>query len=230
MTDLVRAQGRRLRAAGFAVAAAACAALAAAAAGSGGEAELHYGPLREVVVSSEALPAGRVLDRKAVDEALALRRVPESFVPPGSLTLPAEALGRVPAVSLPAGSYLLASQLRSDTPSRPHEARLSGRRTAVEVTVQGGAALTAYVGSPVAVVVTTEPRAAGPGRTYVAAPAVKLLDLRATSADTGAADVLGRSASEPWIATLAVSRHQALRLIQAESFARSIRLIGEGGG
>jgi hypothetical protein len=58
----------------------------------------------------------------------------------------------------------------------------------------------------------------------VAAPAVELLDLRAADEATGA-DIAPGPASDTWIATLALTRGQALRLIQAESFARSIRLI-----
>jgi hypothetical protein len=39
-------------------------------------------------------------------------------------------------------------------------------------------------------------------------------------------DVLAGPAGEAWVATLALTREQALRLIHAESFARSVRLIG----
>ena len=39
-------------------------------------------------------------------------------------------------------------------------------------------------------------------------------------------DVLAGPESEAWIATLALTRSQALRLIHAQSFARDVRLIG----
>ena len=45
--------------------------------------------------------------------ALAVRRIPERFVPPAPSASPAEALGLAPRAALPAGSYLLAAQLRS---------------------------------------------------------------------------------------------------------------------
>jgi hypothetical protein len=95
----------------------------------------------------------------------------------------------------------------------------------VEITVTGAGALGAAT-RRVDVVVTTE---AGPGggagRTYVAARAVDLLDLRPAGGD-GATDTLPGPSLDSWTATLALTRGEALRLIQAESFARSLRLIG----
>ena len=73
--------------------------------------------------------------------------------------------------------------------------------------------------------VTTEPGPTAAGRTYVAARGVGLLDLRAAGAGSGG-DVLAGPESEAWIATLALTRSQALRLIHAQSFARDVRLIG----
>jgi hypothetical protein len=70
------------------------------------------------------------------------------------------------------------------------------------------------------VVVTAEPTAAGPGRTYIAATAVPLLALRP------AAD--GAPAEGTAEATLALTRRQALRLIGAESFARRLTLLPGG--
>jgi hypothetical protein len=56
----------------------------------------------------------------------------------------------------------------------------------------------------------------------VAAVEVQLLALREGGASN---DALPAPGPESWIATLALSRDQALRLINAESFARSIRLL-----
>jgi hypothetical protein len=75
------------------------------------------------------------------------------------------------------------------------------------------------------VVVTTEAAGLQSGRTYIAAAHVRLLDLRAAAGSTPG-DPVGADIGDAWTATLALTREQALRLIQAESFARSIRLLG----
>ncbi len=62
------------------------------------------------------------------------------------------------------------------------------------------------------------------GRTYVAAEGVELLAL-GQSGDPGAGDGLPGPGPGAWTATLALTRPQALRLIQAENFARQVRLI-----
>lgn len=93
----------------------------------------------------------------------------------------------------------------------------------MEIAVSGAGALEALggppVGSRVDVVVTTEPDGVGDGRTYVAAPGVPLLGLGA-----GGEGVEGETAT----ATLGLTRPQALRLIEAESFARRVTLIPRG--
>jgi hypothetical protein len=75
------------------------------------------------------------------------------------------------------------------------------------------------VGSKVDVAVTTEPSGPGDGRTYVAAAGVLLLGL-----GPGGEGIEGETAT----ATLGLIRWQALRLIQAESFARRVTLIPRG--
>lgn len=214
---------RRARAAGFlALALAAAAGAATLANGYGSRLARGYGPLRKVVVLDAALPAGGRIGRRQL-ESLALRRVPERFVPADALASPPEALGLVPRAALPAGSYLLASQLGS-TPPRPRVSRgLGGGRHPVEINVSGAGALLA-AGVPSAraevdVVVTGEPSGTGPGRTYVAAAAVPLLALRPGD------EVEGTGIAA---ATLGLTRRQALRLIAAESFARAVTLLPEG--
>lgn len=222
---------RRARAAGFASAAAVCAGLAAGASGGGAtDGAAQFGELREVVVAGRALAAHQQLGRELVADALEVRRVPERFVPPGALTSPAQALGHRTVAPVPAGSYLLSSifQLpRADGPSDTPE--LAGGRRPVEITVAGAGALAGSSGGPgrrVDVIVTTEASpGGGAGRTFVAAAAVGLLDLRPAS-DVSGTDVVPGPPSESWIATLALTRAQALRLIHAQSFAREVRLIG----
>jgi hypothetical protein len=218
---------RRARAIGFASAAAICAGLAAGAGGgAAGDVSAQYGELREVVAAVQTLPAGRTLGRAAVGDSLEVRRVPERFLPPDALTSPAQALGRRPVTTIPAGGYLLASQLqaaREDAPATPAE--LPGGRTPVEVAVEGAGPLASARRRRVDIVVTTETGPTGvAGRTFVAAEAVVLLDLRPAGGGATDAELPGPP-GEAWIATLALNRAQALRLIHAQSFARDLRLI-----
>lgn len=213
----------RARALGFGLAALLCAALAAAAAGSYGSASAErYGELREVVVTRTALSRGTKITPAALSKALETRRVPAEFVPVDALSQPAQALGGSPSLALPRGSYLTRSVLASARPPRKRDSASLEGRSPVELTVTGGDALSSLVSgrARVDVVVTTEP-GPGPeaGRTYVAAARVPLLDVRRTRE---AGMVAGQGGS---IATLALRREQALRLIRAESFARSIRLL-----
>jgi Flp pilus assembly protein CpaB len=216
---------RRARAAAFFAVAILAAALAAAlVAGYGSSVARGYGPLRQVVVLSAELRAGRSLGPQEVASSLEVRRVPARFVPPGALAVPREALGLAPRGPLPAGSYLLAAQLRPPGRARPARPGLIGDRRPVEITVSGAAALLATgrprAGARVDVVVTSEPAGPGPGRTYVAAARVPLLALGPGPEGPGP----GGTAA----ATLALTRRQALRLIAAESFARKLTLIPEG--
>lgn len=221
---------RRARAIAFAAAAALCAGLAASATG-GPETDPteQIGELRDVVVATEPLPARQHLRGRVIRRALERRRVPERFVPPDAFSSPAEALGRSPAVPIPAGGYLLGSQLERRGAERERTQRLEKGRRPVEIGVHGAGALGAGPGGTgrrVDVVVTSEPGpGGGAGRTYVAARGVALIELRPAER-SAPDDVLAGPAADAWVATLALSRAQALRLIHAESFARSVRLIG----
>lgn len=216
---------RRSRAVGFLALALVAAALAAGIASSyGGRVARGYGPLRDVVVATGVLRAGRALDPRDAASELEARRVPARFVPAGALRAPAEAIGLAPTADLPAGSYLLAAQLRPPA-SAPRSAGALGRnRQPVEISASGAGALLAADAAEgatrVDVVVTTEPTASGPGRTFVAAAAVPLLSLGPGADGPGP----GGTAA----ATLALTRRQALRLIAAESFARKLTLLVNG--
>jgi hypothetical protein len=100
--------------------------------------------------------------------------------------------------------------------------------------VTGAEALAATGGDPVGsrvdVVVTTEPGpGGGPGRTRVATKRVRLLDLSESGGASGSLDDVPGPGAAGWTATLALNRRQALRLIQAQNFAREVRLIPHGG-
>lgn len=211
---------RRVRAAGFLVAAA----LAAVAAGTvadgyGNRVVRGYGELRPVVVARVDLRGGRKIDPGLAATKLEVRRVPLRFAPPGVLATPAQAVGFETVAAVPAGAYLLAAQLRTPGSSRT-PARLGGGRRPVEIEISGAGALTALgaqpAGTPVDVVITTEPSGAGQGRTFVAAPGVPLLGLAPGGEGVEAGTAM---------ATLGLTRRQALRLIAAQSFARRITAI-----
>ena len=183
-----------------------------------------YGALRPVVIASAQLPAGEVIDPEAVAADLELRRVPLRFVPSGALADPTQALGLEPSATVAAGSYLQASQLRPPRADGGSGGSLGRGRRPVEIAVSGADALLLANGDPIGtkvdVVVTTEPSSSSAGRTYVAAAAVPLLAL-GPGAD---GDAPGGSAA----ATLGLTRLQALRLIDAESFARRITVLPAG--
>jgi Flp pilus assembly protein CpaB len=215
---------RRARAVAFLLLALLAAIVAAAIAnGYGSSIARGYGPLRPVVVLTRVLPPGRPLDPEEVAAALSVRRVPMRFVPPGALASPSDALGLAPVAAMPAGSYLLAAQLRPPRRRERKASALGGGRRPVEISVGGADALLATgmnpQGTKVDVVVTTEPAGSGPGRTYVAAAGVPLLALGPGADGPGPG---GASA-----ATLGLTRHQALQLIAAESFARKLTLLPE---
>ena len=213
----------RIRAGLFAAGALACGLVSAVLAnGATAPPADGLGELRPVVVTAAPLERGATVERREVEGALEERRVPAAFAPPDVLGLPAEALGRRLAVSLPAGSYLTAASLAAGSPRAPGRAGPPRGTTPVEITVTGAGALEASrtdAGAAVDVVVSGEP-GPGPaaGRTRVAAEAVPLLALRKAPAETG----LG---TDRWIATLALRRDQALRLIRADAAAASIRLL-----
>jgi Flp pilus assembly protein CpaB len=215
---------RRARAILFLVLAGVAAALAAAVANSyGSRVAVGYGPLRPVVVATRHLPGGKPLTTSAASNALQVRRVPVRFVPAGALQAPPEAIGLAPSADLSAGSYLVATQLHLPTHEGP-ASLVGSRRRPVEISVSGAEALLSAGVSDrqakVDVVVTTEGAASGRGRTYVAATAVPLLALGPGADGPGP----GGTAS----ATLALTKRQALRLIDAESFARKLTLLPGG--
>jgi Flp pilus assembly protein CpaB len=216
---------RRRRALAFLLAALIAAAAAAAIADSyGASAVRGYGPLRPVVVLDAGIVAGRRIGPREIDSSLAVRRVPERFVPPDALVVPGEALGLVARTVLPAGSYLLGAQLGIGRTRKARTGGLGRGRRPVEIAVSGADALLATgpvrSGVKVDVVVTAEPTGPGPGRTYVAAAGVPLLSLRPGAEGPGP----GTTAA----ATLGLSKPQALRLIAAESFARKVTLLPGG--
>ena len=225
---------RRGRAVAFLAVAVACAVIAASIAdGYGSSVASQYGELRPVVVSNAPLPAREPIGPRQVRE-LEVRRVPASFAPPDALRSAEEAVGRAPVGAIPPGSYLVSSALRvprsRDQRDRP---RLGAGRRPVQIAVTGAEALAATGGSPegkrIDVIVTTEPGPGAKGHTYVAAEGVELLALSERGGGIAAEDT-GLGAAGDWSATLALTRNQALELIEAENFARQVRVMPHLGG
>jgi Flp pilus assembly protein CpaB len=222
---------RRARAIAFGIVALACAGLAAAmASGYRSDVAAQLGPLRPVLVAARTLAANHPLTPDIARRSLAVRRVPARFVPPGAVATPRQAIGQVPTAAIPVGAYVLSAQLRPPgSRRRAHRASPVGPgREPVEIAVSGAGPLATGtgggIGGGVDVIVTTEPQGASAvGRTYVAAAGVPLLDLR--QGGDGDSAGLATASSGTWTATLALTRPEALKLIEAESFARQIRLI-----
>ena len=210
---------RRARAIAFLIAALICAVLAATVAGRyRSRLEARYGPLRPVVVATSELAAGEPIGMERAGAALAVRRVPRSFVPPGALTRPADALGRAPGATIPAGSYVLGAQLVVPRAKEPPAPGVGSGLRPVQVAVAGAEALTiggnAPAGRRVDVVVSRQAGLGRSARAHIAASGIKLLALAAPAGP-----------GEPWNATLAVTEQQALSLIAAQSAGREIRLL-----
>jgi Flp pilus assembly protein CpaB len=210
---------RRARALAFLIAALICAVLAATVAGRyRSRVEGRYGPLRSVVVAISQLAAGEPIGSEQAQAALAVRRVPASFVPAGALSRPNDALGRAPVAVIPAGSYLLGAQLVIPRATKPRAPAAGAGLRPVQVAVAGAEALTiggvAPEGRRVDVVVSRQSGLGRSARAYIAASSVKLLALSPPAGP-----------GEPWAATLAVSEQQALSLIAAQSAGREIRLL-----
>jgi Flp pilus assembly protein CpaB len=210
---------RRARALAFLTAALVCALLAATVAGRyRSRLEARYGPLRPVVVAASELAAGEPIGVGLAQSALAVRRVPASFIPPGALARTADALGRAPGTTIPAGSYVLGAQLVLPRSKEPREPGVGLGLRPLQVAVAGAEALTvegtAPEGRRVDVVVSRQAGLGRSARAHIAASAVKLLALAAPG-----------EPGESWSATLAVTEQQALSLIAAQSAGREIRLL-----
>lgn len=215
---------RRGRAVLFAILAGGCGIASAGIASSYRErVDEQLGATRPVVTLSRPLDRGTELVGRRPLAALEVREVPIRFLPPDAIGSPAEVAGRRLAVAVPAGSYLLGSHLRTGAP-RDRGPRLGRDLHPVDVTVSGAGALaSAGPGARVDVVVAGEPVTGGTARVRVAARGVRLLAIApAAPAEETVAGTDG------WSATLALTRAQALELIEAENFAREIRLIPSG--
>lgn len=220
---------RRGRAIAFAVVAAFCAvASASIASGYRDSLDDQLGELREVAVLTAPVPGGKALSGRVIRSSVELREVPVRFLPPDAIADPSQVQGRKPYAPIPEGSYLLASHLRSrgGASAGPEAPKLRADLNPVEIGVTGAGALAGAGPATrlrVDVVVAGEPVTGGRARVRVAASGVRLIALEPAAPEDSAV-----SGTDGWNATLALTRSQALELIEAENFAREIRLISTG--
>jgi pilus assembly protein CpaB len=187
--------------------------------GRAAEIEGQIGPLVPVVVARQDLAAGA----RVAAGALAVRQVPQRFVPADALSAPEQVVGRRAGAPVAAGGYLTAGTFASGDPALGEPAPLARGQRSIELPVAGGQALEgAAPGTRVDVLITTESRS-GAGRTFLALQDVELLGVRA--ADDGARSQDGAAAHASALATLRVGLRQAVYLTAAESFAREVRLL-----
>jgi pilus assembly protein CpaB len=188
------------------------------------EVEAAVGPLVPVVVArGEVAPRTRLRPGH-----LAVKQVPERFVPRDALVSPDQVIGRRVAGALAAGGYVTQGALATGTQRDrgPGGAQVRGGERSIDVAVAGGEALAGIgPGMRVDVLVTTEPRSGGAaGRTYLALQDVELLGAR-PAAGSGAGGGNGAAAHATTVATLRVTLREAVFLTAAQSFARELRLL-----
>lgn len=225
------ATARRRRALLLVSLALACGGLAASlVAGRVREVESAVGAPVPVVVMARDVAAGAEL--RPGD--LAVRRVPERFVPPDALAAPDEAIGLPVAAPLARGTQLTAEAIGAPggeaiDGAAPGPLRRGQR--AVEVAVAGGETV-AGPGSRVDVLVSTEP-GTGSGASFLALEDVELLAVGGSPA-TGSAGSAGLDSAAgagaagdgaTAAATLRVTVRQAVYLTAAQNFAREVRLL-----
>ncbi len=171
--------------------------------------DARLGPLTDVVVAREPLPAGRVVTLGD----LATRRMPARYAPPGDPVFAAGLAGHRLAVPVAAGAAL-APEMLASRPAAPEAAIGRGQR-AVDV-VAAASARAVVAGARVDVVVTTQ------HASRLALEDVEVLAARALPDEDG---------KPPRVtATLRVDVDQAVYLAAAQTFAREVRLLARAPG
>lgn len=177
------------------------------------------GEMRTALVLTRGLVPGQFISPTLASESFERKQVPVRFLPTGVISDPRQILGLEVRSALPAGSYLTGSALRPPGSDKPERPKVGKGRHAVEVAVSGAGALG---GSRIVDVLVTSDNDRGRGRTEVAARRVPLI----------ASGKIGGSQVGPGLTevTLGLTRSQAIRLVDAQSFARRITILPLGPG
>lgn len=178
----------------------------------------RYGELQPALVATRSIGPGQVISPKLAAATFEVRQVPARFLPVAVLGDPQQAIGLEAAAPLPAGSYLTGPVLKVPGSGKPRAPVAGKGRHAVELAVAGAGALSGS--GRVDVLVTTD-NTHGGGKTVVAARKVPLLSI----GTTGQGDT-GPGLTE---VTLGLTRSQAIRLVDAQTFARRITVLPPAG-
>ena len=212
----------RRRAGLLALVAVFCALLSAAAAARRDESvDAQLGELRTAIVLERGLGKGTRLSGPVARRALGERQVPARFLPPDHIADPALAFGSKLVADLPAGSYLLASQLRSPASEGRSRGAVGAGLRPVEVVVSGGGP---PPGARVDVLAADEPGSTSNPRVRVLARGVELVSIAPLREGSALDDPASPDAGD-WVATLALDRADSLRVIEADNYAREVRLL-----
>ena len=181
--------------------------------------DAQLGPVTEVVVARQDLPAGRRIELSD----LGVRSLPARYAPPGEPAFAAALAGQKLAVPVRAGGPVTSDLLvrRSLTA----EASIERGQRAVDL-VATGSPQAVIAGAHVDVLVTTERRDRVRGATRIALEDVEVLAARAAAQAADDGDKGPTRVS----ATLRVTAEQAVYLAAAQSFARDVRLLARAPG
>lgn len=181
--------------------------------------ESSFGEMRPALVVTRGLTEGQLVSPGVATDSLERKLIPVRFLPTGVIDDPRQILGLELKNALPAGSYLTGTSLRPPGSDRPKPPAAGKGRHAVELAVSGAGAL---AGSRRVDVLVTSDDDRGGGRTEVAARRVPLI----------ANGRVGHSQAGPGLTevTLGLTRSQAIRLVDAQSFARRITVLPLNGG
>ena len=187
------------------------------------EVSSRVGPPVRVLVLSEAVPAFTPIS----EASTRLEEIPERWAPQHAMRDPVELAGKVAATDLPAGAMLQESMLIPEPAVDPGQ-----REVAILVDAETGVAGKIQPGSIVDVFATYELQDGAVRCAVVLVPGVRVVDVgrpatRQTLNETGVP-----TQEQAVAVTMTLTPQDALKVVQAESYATEVRLglfrVGEG--